>query len=329
MARGELLRRLFVSHQRGDNEQFTAAALEIIADEQFKHNNQLAKDLRRILESAPETGTRGDLAAVPRDRERQTLLGDVLHPTRSLADILLRQDTHEALLDLISEHQHIELLRAHGLQPKSKVLFCGPPGCGKTLSAEVLGTELGLPVLRTRFDAIVSSYLGETAANVRKVFDYARQGRWVILFDEFDALGKARDDSSEHGELRRVVNTFLQLLDDFTAPSLVIAATNHEHLLDVALWRRFDAVIVFPRPSHKEIERFVLMKLKNFPVRHLNTSAIARQLRGLSYADLERICLQAIKTSIIHSREAIDERVFNAAIQWHRKSSALKTRSKS
>jgi len=153
----------------------------------------------------------------------------------------------------------------HGFQPATKLLFCGPPGCGKTLCAEIIASELGLPLLYTRFDAIVSSYLGETAANLRKVFEYASSSRWVVLFDEFDAIGKARDDAAEHGELKRVINSFLQLLDGFTAPSILIAATNHEQLLDPALWRRFDEILVFPRPSVHEIRSLLGMKLKKFP----------------------------------------------------------------
>lgn len=196
----------------------------------------------------------------------------------------------------------------------------GPPGCGKTLCARIISNELGLPLLYTRFDAIVSSYLGETATNLRKVFTYASSGHWLLLFDEFDAIGKRRDDENEHGELKRVVNSFLQLLDGFSAPSLVVAATNHEQLLDPALWRRFDEIVTFPRPSVREIEQLVSMKLKNFPTTDLKMHALAASLRGMSHADIERVCFDAIKACVIDGKDTLTQSEFTAALkqQKHR-----------
>jgi SpoVK/Ycf46/Vps4 family AAA+-type ATPase len=322
MARGELLRKLFLSHKGGNDEEFRAVALEVIAEEEKKQNHQLAKDLLRILDSSassplfPRSGS--DLGALPKDRERQTLLVDVRHPDRCFSDILLRGRNRKAIQRILDEHTSAELLRTHGLLPKSKVLFCGPPGCGKTLCAEIMSAELGLPLLYTRFDAVVSSYLGETAANLRKVFDYASNGRWVVLFDEFDAIGKARDNENEHGELKRVVNSFLQLLDGFDALSLVIAATNHEHLLDPALWRRFDEIVHFPRPSVGEIRALIGMKLRNFPHRGVDVEGQASRLRGMSHGDVERVCLDAIKACIIEDKDAVDAALFDAALKRQR-----------
>ncbi len=318
MARGELIRKLFLSHNRGSEEEFRAIALEIVAEEQKKNNHQLAKDLLRILENSatynlfPKSAK--ELGGLPKDRERQTLLVDVRHPDRCLADIILKTEDKEVILRIIDEYRKSELLRTHGLEPKKKLLFCGPPGCGKTLCAEIISRELGLPLLYTRFDAIVSSYLGETAANLRKVFDYAASGHWVVFFDEFDAIGKGRDDVNEHGEIKRVINSFLQLLDSFRAWSLLIAATNHEWLLDPALWRRFDEIIHFPLPSVHDIRALLSMKLKNFPHKDLDIKAQASRLKGMSHADVERVCLDAIKTCIIEDKESVDHSVFDRAL---------------
>lgn len=318
MARGELLRRLFASHKRGAEEEFRAIALEIIGEEEKKKNHQLAKDLMRILENSPHSTpfpkAANDLGTLPKDRERQTLLVDVRHPDRYFSDILLNKENERTLHRILEEYSKAELLRTHGLAAKGKILFCGPPGCGKTLCAEIMSRELGLPLLYTRFDAIVSSYLGETAANLRKVFDYASSGRWLVFFDEFDAIGKGRDDENEHGELKRVVNSFLQLLDGFKTQSLLIAATNHEQLLDRALWRRFDEIVYFPRPSVREIETLLSMKLKNFPHKGLNLRLQAGRLKGMSHGDVERICLDAIKAAIIGDSETLDRRVFDSAL---------------
>jgi len=319
MARGELLRKLLLSHMRGNNEEFRAVALEIVAEEQQKKNNQLAKDLLRILENGGQNSLfqkiSNSTGSLPKDRERQTLLVDVRHPDRTFSDILLKKASRALLDRILEEYRKSEILRTHGLTPKTKLLFCGPPGCGKTLCAEVLSQELGLPLLYTRFDAIVSSYLGETAANLRKVFDYAASGRWVVLFDEFDAIGKARDDATEHGEIKRVINSFLQLLDGFQAPSLLIAATNHEHLLDPALWRRFDEILFFPKPSVHDIRQLLGMKLKNFPHKGIDIRIQASRMKGMSHADVERVCLDAIKTCILADKPELDVGAFEDALK--------------
>ena len=323
VARGELLRKLFLSHQRGIDEEFRSVALEVIADEQKKNNHLLAKDLMRIIENgglsaANRPHSLGSAGQPPKDRERQTLLVDVRQPDRHLQDILLSKDNSAVVDRILQEYRKSEVLRVHGLRPSTKLLFCGPPGCGKTLCSEIMSSELGLPLLYTRFDAIVSSYLGETAANLRKVFDYAANGRWVVLFDEFDAIGKARDDATEHGELKRVINSFLQLLDGFIAPSILIAATNHEQLLDPALWRRFDEILMFPRPSLHEIRSLLAMKMKNFPHDGVDLKVAASRFKGMSHADVERVCLDAIKTTILQDKDSVDQQTFDQAIERQR-----------
>lgn len=319
MARGELLRKLFLSHKRGGEDEFRAVALEIIAEEQNKNNRQLARDLLRILDNSTNFNSNGSVretSSLPKDKERDAFLVDVQSPSVTFDDIILRPQSRTSIERIIEEFKNTELLRTHGLRPKNKLLFVGPPGCGKTLCAKIIANELGLPLLYTRFDAIISSYLGETAANLRKVFNYAAGGHWVVLFDEFDAIGKRRDDENEHGELKRVVNSFLQLLDGFSAPSLVIAATNHEQLLDYALWRRFDEIVSFPGPSIPEIERLISLKLRNFPKKEdLDARIVARFLKGMSYADVERVCLDAIKACIIEGKEKVDRPIFEAALK--------------
>ena len=319
MARGELLRKLFLCHKRGNNEGFRSVALEIIAEEQQKNNRQLAKDLLKILENSGANSVflKASLAngSLPKDKERQTLLVDIRQSDHTFSDILLKKDSKIIIERVIEEYSKAELLHSHGLRPKTKLLFCGPPGCGKTLCAEVISQVLGLPLLYTRIDAIVSSFLGETAANLRKVFDYAASGRWVVLFDEFDAIGKSREDADEHGEIKRLINSFLQLLDGFQAPSIMIAATNHEHLLDTALWRRFDEVIHFPVPSVHEIRLLIRMKLKNFPHKNLDIDKQSTQFKGLSHADIEWVCYDSIKKCILDGKDEVTATIFEEAIK--------------
>lgn len=328
MARGELLRKLFLSYRRGNDKDFRSVALEIIAEEENKKNHHLAKDLLRILESNGTNKlsmplTSPNNVAPPVDKERQTHLVDVRKSDRRIDEILLNADSRKSVERVLQEYRRSEVLRIHGLRPATKLLFCGPPGCGKTLCSEIIAADLGLPLLYTRFDAIVSSYLGETAANLRKVFDYASSGRWVVLFDEFDAIGKARDDAYEHGELKRVINSFLQLLDNFSAPSILIAATNHEQLLDPALWRRFDEVLNFPKPNIGEIQQLLKMKLKNFPHKDLKLQLAASRFKGLSHSDVERVCFDAIKSAILDDQESVTQDIFNQALIRQKKRVAI------
>jgi SpoVK/Ycf46/Vps4 family AAA+-type ATPase len=318
MARGELLRKLFASHVRHDDHDFRAVALQIIAEEQQKQNHSLSRELLNILNNPvpvkPMILSKPNPEILPRDKEREAPLVDIRKPARSLSDILLKGKTREQLLRILEEYSKTELLRLHGLRPKTKLLFCGPPGCGKSLCAEIISSEVQAPLLYIRFDSVISSYLGETAANLRKVFDYAATGRWVAVFDEFDAIGKSRTDESEHGELKRVVNSFLQLLDGFEGESLIIAATNHERLLDKALWRRFDEVLFFSRPTYSEARTLLNMKLKNFPQRGINLNQTAKKLTGFSHADIEWVCLDAVKSAIIQDCDAVTQDLLDKAI---------------
>ncbi|NLS45284.1 MAG: ATP-binding protein [Firmicutes bacterium] len=325
MARGELLRKLFLSYRRGNDNDFRSVAIEIISEEEKKNNHHLAKDLFRILENDNVDSVNSrrfsyiNSTSLPKDQERQTHLVDIREPNLHMQDILINKENTVIIQRILKEFSKSELLRVHGMKPLTKLLFCGPPGCGKTLCSEIIASELGLPVLYTRFDAIVSSYLGETAANLRRVFDYAAGGRWVVFFDEFDAIGKARDDISEHGELKRVINSFLQLLDSFSNNSILIAATNHEQLLDPALWRRFDEVMFFPRPTVHEIRSLLKMKVENFPHYGLNYKELAPKFKGLSHADVERVCFDAIKASILDDKDSLDQEVLEEALKRQKK----------
>ena len=244
------------------------------------------------------------MPAVPTDKERGLPLLDIRQPQRSLEELVLSKSGQSAMEELLEEHRRQDVLRSYGLHAASKILFFGPPGCGKTMAAEIIACELDMPLAIVRLDALVSSYLGETAANLRKVFDFISQYPLVALFDEFDALGKERSDNSEHGELRRVVNAVLQMMDAYRGKSLLIAATNHEQILDSAIWRRFDDTLEFPLPHSELLPQVLQLKLRGVR-RQFETDApeLINLFKGLSPADIERIVRRAIKHMILRNQE--------------------------
>lgn len=240
-------------------------------------------------------------------------LVEVVIPKRNRDQLVLSAHNIRTFISLMEEFRGADLLRRHGLTIRSKLLFCGPPGCGKTLTAEVFAHELGLPLVVARLDAIISSFLGETATNIRKVFETASTQPCVLFLDEFDALARARADGSEHNELRRVVNSLLMLIDRFKGKGFLIAATNLEESLDTAIWRRFDEVVVFDLPSQREVKRLFSLKLKNFPAPFAIADK-ASKLKGMSFADVERICDNAIKRSILKRSKVLIESEFDFAV---------------
>ena len=202
MARADLLKQLFRAYRDNDRDSFMSVASSIADEERKKHHPALANELLRILNNgvaAAAPSLRGNYQPSPRDQEKNAPLLEIRHPDRFFADLILHPGTEDILLKVMREFRQWDILEANGLRPSHRLLFCGPPGCGKTATAEAIAAELGLPLVYVRFDSVVSSLLGETASNLRKVFDYIHMDTWVVLFDEFDAIGRSRDDATEHG----------------------------------------------------------------------------------------------------------------------------------
>ena len=208
------------------DEEFRAIAEQIIVEEEKKNNRLLAKTLRRTLEATPPKPSRPKaLAPLIPFPEAALDFVERVEPVHTKSDIVLSKANIRVFLGLLEEFRRADDVRRHGLPVRSKLLFCGPPGCGKTLCAEVLARELGLPLFVVKLDRLISSYLGETAMNVRKIFEFARKQPCVLLLDEFDALARSRDDAGEHNELRRVVNSLLIFIDRIQPKGFLIAAT--------------------------------------------------------------------------------------------------------
>lgn len=318
MAKAEQIKRLISSYGRPD--EFRAVASKIIEDEHRKGHLPLAAALKRALDAHVQSSgpsparDAGSLIHADRFADPALDLADTTEPVRGLPDIVLGSEARSVFDRLIEEQRRADELRRHRLPVRNKLLLCGPPGSGKTFSAEVIARELGLPLLTAKIDVLISSLLGQTASNLRKLFEHASRHPCVLFLDEFDALARSRTDSGEHNELRRVVNSLLGMIDRFKCRSLLIAATNLDSVVDHAIWRRFDDVVHFTLPAADEISRQVDLLFKNFPVNFDLTSVVPKFV-GLSYADIERVSQDAIKTSILKRRKSVTETDVAAALK--------------
>ncbi|WP_412058356.1 AAA family ATPase [Bartonella sp. DGB2] len=291
MSNAKLLRQLIKTGIEGDVDGFKAASEAVIREEREKKHHLVANDLERLLYGG-RSRSRGSFLRLlpvkdlPINKDSGLLLLEERAATRDENDIVLGDAARLALEEILIEYERADILLAHGLQPAQRLLFCGPSGCGKTLAAEVIASALQMPLLVVRLDCVITSLLGETSANLRKVFDYVSSRPVVALFDEFDALSKDRGAGDDHGELKRSVNAVLQMMDSYRGQSILIATTNYETLLDKAVWRRFDEVIRFEPPDLKQIKQLLALKLAGVR-RKFDTGdpKIVSLFEGLFYAE--------------------------------------------
>ncbi|MYM38646.1 AAA family ATPase [Duganella qianjiadongensis] len=312
MARGELLKKLLSSYGRED--EFRATAEQIILEEENKKNRVLAQTLRRALDGStgPQSAVKGLSPLLPITDPVSDFV-ERIEPSATHQDISLSAENVRVFQGLLKEFRRGDDIRKRGLPVRSKLLFCGPPGCGKTLCAEVFAAELGLPLFVVKLDRLISSYLGETSTNIRKIFEFARKRPCVLFLDEFDALARSRGDSSEHNELRRVVNSLLLFIDRMQPKGFLVAATNLDKSLDPAIWRRFDDVLWFEKPNASLIAHFLKIKFKNTPV-DFSLLKHAASFDGFSYAEIGRVCDMSMKWAIINDHKKVLESDFLAAL---------------
>lgn len=309
MASAEQLKALLKSHIDGDDAHFYAVAMQVAAHEAKLGHAKIAHELRALIDEAKahkqslQDVKRAVPIAQPRG-ELSTLLS-VSYPKLRLSDMILDEGVRDRLVRIIKEHRQIAKIRSYGLAPRKKLLLVGPPGTGKTMSAAVLAGELGLPLFVVRLDSLITKFMGETAAKLRLIFEAISQSRGVYLFDEFDSIGSQRGLSNDVGEIRRVLNSFLQLIEQDDSDSLLLAATNHPEILDYALFRRFDDVVEYGLPEKELLVNALQAKLAVFQKSKIDWNKLADSASGLSYADITRACEEAIKEAIIHDRQKV------------------------
>jgi len=298
MARSDLLISLVRAGVAGDRAMLKSTTEALVAEERAQNHHILADRLERALSTVPVTPPALTTAASPAGSGKDTILE--LEPRVRLSELMLPLPVEQGGRQLVEEHIRADLLRANGFEPRHRILLSGPPGNGKTSFAEAVAEALGLPFFVVRYDALIGSYLGETNARLRKLFDYVRTRPSVLFFDEFDSIGKERGDTHETGEIKRVVSFLLMQLDQLPSYVVVIAATNHAELLDRAVWRRFQMRLSFPAPDRKRIEGFLDRVIANWPDSPRSTSrAIAGKLGTVSFAEALDFCQNVRRRQIL------------------------------
>ncbi|MEY7998626.1 AAA family ATPase [Clostridium sp. Mt-5] len=309
-----LIENLIAAHCSGDESKFIEALNKLVNDEEKKGNMPTALRLKRAYENkkksestvmkfSPSMTTFSSQMNIPRDKDNLLELYEIVQSETSFGDVILPDNQKKILEQIILEQKNSEKLLKHNMSPINRVLLCGPPGCGKTMTAYALGHELNLPIAYVRLDGLVSSYLGQTSTNLRKVFDSVKNQRIVLFLDEFDAIAKKRDDSNELGELKRVVTTLLQNFDNMPTNVFLIAATNHEHLLDSAIWRRFNVVITLELPNEEQRRILIERGISKYNIESkIDYKAIAKVSEGINGSQLEELATAAAKKYLIDKK---------------------------
>lgn len=311
MASAEQLKALLRSHIEGDEGRFLSIAMQVAAHEAKLGHGKLAEELRDMIDAAKSRSQNlagaGKLVSLNKPRGELVGLLSVSYPHTRLSEMILDDTVSKKLKRTIKEQRFFAKLKEHGLSPRRKLLFVGPPGTGKTMTAAALAGELGVPLFLVRLDALITKYMGETAAKLRQVFDAITEVRGIYFFDEFDAIGSQRGMANDVGEIRRVLNSFLQMIEQDQSHSVIIAATNHPDILDYALFRRFDDMIQYGLPNQEQVVAVLKARMTGFQAKRFAWSKIAEHATGLSHAEISRAADEAIKDSIIHDRETVAE----------------------
>ena len=308
--KADILKLLLQSHADGDETSFRKAALQLAAAESNAGHGRVADEIRAIIAKMPAVGGRKATAPIVDIAAPRGELADILeggHREERLHDIVLRSEVRDILLRVISENRSRGRLERFGVSPRRRLLFHGAPGCGKTLAAAVLAGEMGLPLMTVRFDALFSRFLGATATQLRAIFAEMPRRPGVYLFDEFDSVAKARGDSQDVGEMNRVVTAFLQLVDADVSSSILVAATNHLKLLDRAVFRRFDLIVPFEKPTRAQLVDLLKMRLGALGLGDEAAETLATQAEGWSFADVSRACDDAVRTMALDNRDQIND----------------------
>lgn len=307
MVSGDQLKALVKSHLEGEEQQFLSVAMQMAAHEAKLGHGRLAEELRALIDEAKRRS--GGVRPVPISRPKGELAGllAVSYPQLRLSEMVLDKRLAEQIQRVIREQRHAARILEHGLSPRRKLLLIGPPGTGKTMTASVLACELGIPLFQIRLDGLITKYMGETAAKLRQVFEATDHTRGVYFFDEFDAIGSQRGLTNDVGEIRRILNSFLQMIEQDQSHSLIVAATNHAEILDRALFRRFDDVLKYGLPDESQAATLLKTRLSHRVSGGVSWERLAHEAAGLNYAEITRVADEVLKSALMDGRDGLKE----------------------
>lgn len=309
---------LLKSHVEGEEQQFYSAALQMAAHEARQGHGKLAQEIRELIDQAKASKSviekKSDPIPLVQPKGDLANLVSVRYPDIRLSDMILTSDLEFRLKRVLTEQRQGKRLREHNLTPRRKLLLVGPPGSGKTMTAEALAGELKLPLFTTLYDSLMGKYMGETASRLKVIFEAMTITKGVYFFDEFDAIGTQRHNSNDVGEIRRILNSFLMFLEQEQGDSLILAATNHPQLLDKALFRRFDDVIEYQLPDAAIIRELIESRLISFEIDWKDWSNILNQANGLAQAEIVRATDDAAKQAVLSNSQKVSEDSLISAI---------------
>lgn len=319
MASSKALLMLIKAHLDNDTTTFRRVALQIAAKEASSGHTKVAKEIRELIDNcSPIMGQRSGLSNSSFNGNQNEKVDELLHayyPKDRLKEMVLDTETRQQLQRILHEWHERRNLEAYGLNFTKKIMLIGPPGCGKTMSANVIASELALPLFVVKTEGIMSRYLGESAIHLKNIFEIIKGRKGVYLFDEFDSIGTTRGDAKDIGEIRRVLSSFLMMLEEFNSESIIIAATNYEHTLDWALFRRFDSIIHYKNPDERHSIELIKLKLRNFEVDNIEWGNVKNYVAGLSYAEITQATMGAVKTAILSGTNKVTEDILIDSLQ--------------
>ena len=324
MARADLLTALVKFGMADNKARFRKVVESIIAEEHAKKHTVLAEKLEDLLRSIPVTKPISNGTATL-DYRISNFVHEVI-PERKLDDLILPKEVLEIVREVAQEHHRLDLLRSYNLEPRNRVLLIGPPGNGKTSLAEAIAESLMVPLLVVRYDAVVGTYLGETAVRLRRLMEHAATRKCVLFFDEFETLGKERGDTHETGEIKRVVSSLLLQVDSLPSHVVVVGATNHAELLDRAVWRRFQVRMVLPEPTRARLagwfarfERRINVPLGYAP------ETLAKKLHGVNFAEVEEFGASVFRKYVLEQPDSNMKSIVNRTLKtWAARSAKTK-----
>ena len=323
MARADLILNLVKAGARGDQAQFRKTVEALAADERAKNHGILAD--RLIAQLQQDSNGKPKPITPPSMQSLSGPLVAEITPGRRIEDMVLPAEIEQAARDLIEEQHRADILRSYNLEPRNRVLLAGPPGNGKTTLAEAFADALNAPFLVVRYEAIIGSYLGETAQRIGQVFEHARSRQCVLFFDEFDVVGKERGDLHETGEIKRVVSSLLLQIDALPSYVVVVTASNHPELLDRAVWRRFQIRLELQSPKKEQIEEwFKRFEKRSGRALGLPLSSLAENLKGLSFAEIEDFGTDVLRRIALSEPGAEPKKIAEKCLNQWRKRFALK-----